>query len=937
MSQNGEVISVRGARTHNLRNLDLDIPRDRLVVITGVSGSGKSSLAFDTLYAEGQRRFIESLSVYARQFIDQMPRPDVDLIEGLPPTISIDQRAGSANPRSTVATVTEIYDSLRVLYARAGTPHCWQCGEAIHPMDPGKMVDLVLSLEEGRRVMVLAPMVRGRKGLHKEVFEKIRRERFVRARVDGNLIDVTYPPELNRNRLHNIEAVVDRIVVREGIRNRLAESIGLAIQHGEGAVIITHEQDGDWHDRLLSTSYACLKCQVSGDELAPRSFSFNSPYGACPECDGLGYRVDFDPDLVIPDPSKSIADGAIAPWRKGKKSGGVRQQHLLAEFLGRHRIDAKKNLSRLSPKQRQCLMEGDGEGFPGVLGELRSRLESARKESVVEALSEYRCQIVCAQCDGARLRPQICAVRFAGKAIHETTAMSVREAAEFFHDNLTSELPDDVVPVAQPLLRAIGARLRFLNSVGLGYLTLDRTADTLSGGEAERVRLATHIGLGLAGVCYILDEPTIGLHPRDNDRLLEALVRLRDQGSSVLVVEHDEAAIRRADWVIDLGPEAGSQGGRLVAMGPPERISENPESITGQYLSGKSVIRFPNRRAVDLKNSLKLFGVRTHNLKAIDVAFPTGALVCVTGVSGSGKSSLVTETLSPALTRKLHATGPKPGPYDRLVGARLVERVIEIDQRPIGRTPRSNPATYTGAFEEIRRVFTQTREARLRGYKPGRFSFNVKGGRCEQCQGQGIRKIEMHFLPDLEVECDACRGARFNRQTLEIRYRGKSIADVLAMQVVDSLDFFENFPAIHRILATLEQVGLGYLTLGQSSTTLSGGEAQRVKLATELARTSTGKSLYLFDEPTTGLHFADVRKLLDVLIRLAEMGNTLVVIEHNLDVIKSADYVIDLGPEGGEAGGEIVVTGTPEEVADCAASHTGRFLKTQFERQNGRV
>ena len=926
-----EHIHLRGVRVHNLRNLDLDIPRNQFVVVTGPSGSGKSSLAFDTLFAEGQRQYIESLSVYARQFLHQMERPDVDLIDGLQPTISIDQRAGIRSPRSTVATVTEIYDYLRLLFARLGDPFCHQCGEPIRQQSPEQILDHLLSLVEGTRMMILAPMVRGRKGQHKDVLAAVRKAGFVRARIDGAVVDMDHPPELVHQKPHHIEAVVDRVVVREGVRGRLSESLNLALRHGEGLVLATYEEkgpgsDSTWHDFLFSTQYACPNCKISYEELEPRTFSFNSPYGACPTCDGLGVRVQFDPELVVPDPGRSFSNGAIAPWR-GASAGAVRKRKSqLREFMSTAGFRWNTPMRKLKPKIFQSLLDGDGKGFPGVLALLDAELAGSASEKNRQRLETFRGHVTCPACDGSRLRPESRSVAVGDKAIHELTAMTIAAARRFF-DALAFE--EDEQPIAEPVVSEIASRLEFLDRVGLDYLTLDRPADTLSGGELQRVRLAAGLGSGLVGVCYVLDEPSIGLHPRDNRRLIDALRNLQTQGNTVLVVEHDEEIIREAEWLIDLGPGAGRHGGRIVAQGTPEEVCRNGRSITGRYLNGDLTIPLPPRRRRTSKSrSLTLEGAATNNLKDVTVQFPLSALVCVTGVSGSGKSSLLNETLARALVRHLGGITPKPGPHTGLRGADQVDKVVQIDQSPIGRTPRSNPATYTGVFDEIRKVFAGTRGARQRGYKAGRFSFNVKGGRCEECQGQGQRKIEMNFLPDLYVVCPVCEARRFNRQTLQILYRERSIADVLDMRVDDAAAFFENFPVIARLLGSLQEVGLGYITLGQSSTTLSGGEAQRVKLATELGRVDTGNTVYILDEPTTGLHFDDIRKLLDVLSRLVDLGNTVIIIEHHLDVIKTADWIIDLGPEGGHSGGYVVAAGTPEQIAALDDNHTGRYLKS---------
>ncbi len=929
-------IRVRGARVHNLQNVDLDIPRDRLIVLTGPSGSGKSSLAFDTLFAEGQRQYIESLSAYARQFLHQMERPDVDLIEGLQPTLSIDQRAGSQNPRSTVATVTEIYDHLRLLMARLGIPHCYQCGTAIRQQSPEEILEELLQMSSGTKVMLLAPMVRGRKGQHREVFGEIRKAGYIRARLDGEIVDVDNPPELNARKLHNIEAVIDRIVIREGISDRLAESIQTAVGHGEGTLIVSHferesedSSEGVWHDVLYSTLYACPNCKISYEELEPRTFSFNSPYGACPTCEGLGCRVEFDPELVLPDLALSLADKAIAPWKADTGGADKEHRHQLIEFLASHDIRWDTPLKDWRPAVMQQFLRGDGREFHGLLILLEQELATATKAASRERLETFRGEVTCPDCGGARLRPEARHVQFAGKAIHEIVALDVQRAAEFF---AAADVHPDDLPIYGPIALEIQNRLTFLSKVGLNYLTLDRSADTLSGGEFQRVRLTTGLGSGLVGVCYVLDEPSIGLHPRDNRRLIEAIRELQQQGNTVLVVEHDREMMLQADRIIDMGPGAGLHGGRIVAEGTPQEICENPASLTGRYLSGSLEIPVPvERRRMVKTRAIAIENATTNNLKGIGALFPLGVLTCVTGVSGSGKSSLLNETFARAVQRRLSGYGPKPGPHDGLRGVNQIDKLVEIDQSPIGRTPRSNPATYSGVFDEIRRVFVETRESRQRGYRMGRFSFNTKGGRCEECQGQGLKKIEMNFLPDLFVPCPACEGKRFNRQTLEVRYRGQSIADVLEMRIEEATGFFRNFPVAHRLLASLSEVGLGYLKLGQPSTTLSGGEAQRIKLATELGRVETGKTLYLLDEPTTGLHFDDIKQLLAVLGRLVDRGNTVIVIEHNLDVIKTADWLIDLGPEGGGAGGHIVATGTPEQIAELDDNNTGRFLRPLLE------
>ncbi len=931
-----EMLRIRGVRVHNLQNVDIDIPRNQMVVLTGLSGSGKSSLAFDTIYAEGQRQYIESLSTYARQFISQLERPDVDHIEGLQPTVCIDQRSGSHNPRSTVATVTEIYDYLRLLMARVGQPHCPACSEPIQQQHPEQILEELLELPEGTKAMILAPMVRGRKGMHREALAAIRKNGFVRVRIDRQVYDIEQLPELVRQKKHDIEAVVDRIVVRPAARSRVAESLQLAVKHSGGSVVVCYEDRDEagasvWRDRLFSTEYACPICKISFDEIEPRSFSFNSPYGACPTCEGLGVRVEFDPDLVVANLDLSLAQGAVVPWKGATSKALERRQEQLAAFMKRSGMDWETPLAQLKAATFERLMRGDGRQFPGVLAILEEEYDQIRRESVREKIDSCRGEVVCGACGGARLRDEARAVRIDGRAIHELTALPVDEAVAVFAE---IDVPERSALIARPLLAEIRGRLRFMQQVGLGYLTLDRGASTLSGGESQRIRLAASIGSGLVGVCYVLDEPSIGLHQRDNDQLIRALRDLQQQGNTVIVVEHDEAMMEQADYLVDLGPGAGHHGGRIVVAGTPDEVRTCSQSKTGQYLSGALKIEVPeNRRRTSLRRSITLDGVTTNNLKSVNVRFPLGALVCVSGVSGSGKSSLVNGTLARAVARKLGIVAPKPGPHTSLRGVSLIDKLIEIDQSPIGRTPRSNPATYSGVFDEIRTVFAGTRDARLRGYKAGRFSFNVKGGRCETCQGQGVQKIEMSFLPNLHVPCPDCSGARFSRQTLAIHYRGQTIADVLAMCIEDAEEFFENFPAIARMLRSLNEVGLGYLALGQASTTLSGGEAQRIKLATELGRTSTGNTLYILDEPTTGLHLDDVSRLLRVLQGLVDMGNTVIVIEHHLDVIKCADWVIDMGPEGGIGGGTVVVAGTPEDVASHPLSHTGRALSPLLKQR----
>jgi len=946
----GEVIRLRGVRVHNLRNLDLDIPRDALVVITGPSGSGKSSLAFDTLFAEGQRQYIESLSVYARQFLHQLERPDVDLIDGLQPTISIDQQAGSQNPRSTVATVTEIYDYLRLLYARVGDPYCYRCAEPIRQQTAEQIVEALAALPEGSKAMIMAPLVRGRKGQHPEAFDAVRKAGLLRVRVDSEVHDLATIQPLAKQKNHTIEAVIDRVIIRPTALSRVADSVQLALRLGDGLVAVALLEDGAesppakngkakdeanksgasagkptevWRDLLFSTQHACPKCGLSYEELEPRTFSFNSPYGACQACDGLGSAVAFDPDLVSPDRSLSLADGAILPWKGAPSEVTAKRRREIAAVAQNHGFRWDQPLETLEPAALQALFYGEGD-FVGILGMVDREFAGAKTPAAIERWERYRGVVLCPACLGARLRPESRSVRVCGLPIHELTRLSVERAQAFFADCQFSE---EQIQIARPILEQVRLRLAFLMNVGLAYLTLDRSADSLSGGELQRIRLASSIGSGLVGVCYVLDEPSIGLHPRDNARLIAALRALEQQGNSVIVVEHDEAIMRAADYLFDLGPGAGIEGGQLVAQGTPAEVCANPASLTGRYLSGAMRIPSSPRRPISAKRAITLEGVTTNNLKDVTAVFPLSALVCVTGVSGSGKSSLVNETLAPAVIRRLGGLSPKPGPHRRLTGVSGIDKLIEIDQAPIGRTPRSNPATYTGVFDEIRKLFAASRDAQLRGYKASRFSFNVKGGRCEVCQGQGMQKIEMNFLPDLYVTCPECQGARWNRQTLEVHYRHKSIADILAMSVSEALTFFENVSVIRRSLESLRDVGLGYVRLGQASTTLSGGEAQRIKLATELARVETGKTLYVLDEPTTGLHFEDIRHLLAVLRRLVDLGNTVIVIEHNLDVIKCADHVIDLGPEGGEAGGLILATGTPEEIAALPENDTGRFLR----------
>ena len=942
-----KAIRITGASEHNLKNISLSIPRDKLVVITGISGSGKSSLAFDTIYAEGRRKYVESLSAYARQFLEQMQKPSVSDITGLPPTIAIEQRSASHNPRSTVATTTEIYDYFRVLFARAGKPHCWVCGKEITSQHSSQIVESILSRPEGTKIQICAPLVRGKKGEHKDIFAHIQREGFVRVRVDGTIYDVRNVPALNKNKKHNIAAVVDRLILKDAIRIRLADSVETALKLADGALLALMQEskadkknggDGKWKETIYSEKFACPKHpQASLEELSPRLFSFNSPYGACKSCDGLGTILEFDPDLIVPDKSVSLENGAIDAWRKGGKRMNIFYNRLVKRFCRKMGISKSIPFNQIPEKYRTVLMYGTipadvkkyGVSFEGVIPNLVRRWENTTSEYVKTRLTSYLSRHPCRSCQGARLRPEAIAVTIGGKSINQLTALNIEKAQTFFK---RLKLDEEQSLIAAAVLKEIKARLKFMFDVGLGYLTLDRMSSTLAGGEAQRIRLATQVGSGLVGVCYVLDEPTIGLHKRDNNRLLGILQRLIRLGNTVIVVEHDEDIIRSADHIIDIGPAAGAHGGELVAQGSLSDITDCEDSLTGDYLSGKKSIALPvKRRRYNLRKCIEVKAAAENNLKNIDVKFPLGVFTCVTGVSGSGKSTLVSEILLKALKRRLYQSRGKPGKHKTLLGTSQIDKVIEIDQSPIGKTPRSNPATYTGAFDVIRKLFSMTREAKIRGYKPGRFSFNVKGGRCEYCKGQGTKKIEMHFLPDVYITCQSCKGKRYNPETLTVTYKGKNIADVLDMRIEKALVFFANFPTIFRILQTLADVGMGYMQLGQASTTLSGGEAQRVKLSSELGKAATGHTLYLLDEPTTGLHFADIHNLLNVLQRLTDCGNTVVVIEHNLDVIKMADYIIDLGPEGGEAGGKVVVAGTPEQIVKNKSSYTAKFLKEKLD------
>ena len=936
-------IVVTGARQHNLKNISVEIPRDKLVVITGLSGSGKSSLAFDTIYAEGQRRYVESLSAYARQFLEQMEKPDVDSIEGLSPAISIEQKTTSKNPRSTVGTVTEIYDYLRLLFARIGRPSCYNCGREITPQTIQQIVDRIMTLPAGSRLHVLAPIIRGRKGEYRKELLDLRKAGFVRARIDGTLRDLADDISLAKNSKHDIEVLIDRLVIRVGIEKRLADSLDVAFKHGDEVAkieVLGDGPDGVKEEILFSQKFACVVCGISYPELTPRMFSFNNPHGACSQCSGLGTTMYFDPELIVPNEELSLAQGAIAAWVK--KSGGHSIRLDVLQAVARHfRVSVDTPFKKLPQRVKDAIFHGtEGEvtfvfekgsrryefkrPFEGVIANLDRRLKETDSEWVREELETFMNVRPCPACQGARLKREALAVRVHGKSIMEITAMSVKEAWALFSALPLTRQEQDI---ARRILKEIVERLGFMTNVGLDYLSLDRTAASLSGGEAQRIRLATQIGSSLVGVLYILDEPSIGLHQRDNARLLETLKRLRNLGNTVLVVEHDRDAILEADHVIDMGPGAGVHGGHIVAEGTPEEIAADPNSLTGKYLSGALEIEIPARRRPGNGWTLAIKGARQNNLRNISVEIPLGTMTCVTGVSGSGKSSLVIDTLYRALAHRFYGSKDKPGLHDTITGWQLLDKVIDIDQAPIGRTPRSNPATYTGLFTHIRDLFAQLPEARVRGYGPGRFSFNVKGGRCEACAGDGMIKIEMHFLPDVFVTCEVCGGRRYNRETLEVHYKGKSIAEVLDMTVGQALEFLANVPAIRQKLETLRDVGLDYIHLGQSATTLSGGEAQRIKLSKELSRRATGKTLYILDEPTTGLHFDDIKRLLSVLSRLADAGNTVVIIEHNLDVIKTADYVIDLGPDGGEGGGRIVATGPPEEIARTRGSSTGEFLR----------
>ena len=924
-----DTIFIKGAKEHNLKNIDIEIPRGKLVVVTGLSGSGKSSLAFDTIYAEGQRRYVESLSSYARQFLEQLQKPDVEYIDGLSPAISIEQRTAGSYPRSTVGTQTEIHDYLRLLYASIGTPHCPGCGKPITRQTSQEIVEQVVNLPAQSPILILAPLIRGRKGEYRELFEKVKKEGFVRVRIDGKVLEIEKPIKLDKNKKHDIEVVVDRLVIKDGVRKRLTDSIETALASGGGLVIIAKGENGAKGDILFNEQYACGDCGISFEELSPRIFSFNSPYGACPGCDGLGNKMEIDPDLVIPDKSKPVID-SVEAWRRGGKGLYLYYRRLMRSLAHEHGFDVETPFKDLPKDIKKLVLYGEGKErgwgvFEGVIPNLERRFRETESEFIKTEINKYMSVLPCPVCNGARLKPESLAVTVSDKNIAQISAMSIKDLKAFMAG---LRLTPTQEKIAHQVLKEILSRLQFMINVGLDYLTLDRRSYTLSGGEAQRIRLATQIGSGLVGVIYILDEPSIGLHQKDNSKLLDTLITLRDIGNTLIVVEHDEATIRKADYIIDLGPGAGEHGGYVIASGTLQDILKSKESLTGKYLRGELKIDVPGaRRPYNDKKMLKITGAREHNLKNIDVEIPLGLFVCVTGVSGSGKSTLVDDILYKALAKKFYRSKERPGEHKRIEGAQYIDKVIVIDQSPIGRTPRSNPATYTGAFSFVRDLFSKLPEAKVRGYKPGRFSFNVKGGRCEACMGDGIRKIEMHFLPDIYVQCEVCKGKRFNAQTLEVKFKGKSISDILETSVEEALILFENIPSVKNKLKTLNEVGLGYIRLGQSATTLSGGEAQRIKLAAELSKTATGRTFYILDEPTTGLHFADIDKLLTVLQALVKSGNTVLVIEHNLDVIKAADHIIDLGPDGGDDGGEVVGIGTPEDIVKNPRSYTGQYLK----------
>ena len=941
---NNNSIIIKGAKEHNLKNINIEIPRDKLVVITGLSGSGKSSLAFDTIYAEGQRRYVESLSSYARQFLGLLEKPDVELIEGLSPAISIDQKTTSRNPRSTVGTVTEIYDYIRLLYARIGVPHCPNCGRVIEKQTIDQIVDTIMDLEEGTRIQVLAPFVRGKKGEFVKQLEGLQKEGFIRIRIDGEIIELSEEIKLDKQKKHNIDILVDRLIIKPDIRNRLAESVETALSHAND--LVTIDIVGK-EEKLFSANYACPDCNISIEELSPRMFSFNNPFGACPECTGIGYLMKMDEDLIIPDKNKTLYDGVKAFGSSTMKKGETMAKMYFESIAKHYEVDIKKPIKKLPREFLDKILYGTGNEkidfefesaagkrkftspFEGVIPTLDRRYRETKSQGMREFYEMYMSNSPCLECNGARLKKEVLSVTVGNKNINELTSMPINRIKDFIN-NLDLNKKDKLI--SEPIFKELNKRLQFLIDVGLEYLTLSRSAGSLSGGEAQRIRLATQIGSGLTGVLYILDEPSIGLHQRDNEKLIETLKKLRDLGNTLIVVEHDEDTMYAADQIIDIGPGAGTHGGNVIAQGTVEEIKQNPNSITGQYLSGRKKIEVPKKRRKSNGKSIEIIGAKEHNLKNINVKIPLGVFNCVTGVSGSGKSTLVNEILYKYLARELNGSNEKPGKCDEIKGIENIDKIVNIDQSPIGRSPRSNPATYTGVFDIIRDIFTGTNEAKLRGYQKGRFSFNVPGGRCEACQGDGILKIEMHFLPDIYVPCEVCKGKRYNKETLEVKYKGKSISDVLEMTVEESLEFFSNIPRIKQKMQTLYDVGLGYIKLGQPSTTLSGGEAQRVKLATELSKRATGKTLYILDEPTTGLHIDDVHRLVDILQRLVDTGNTILVIEHNLDLIKTADHIIDLGPEGGEKGGEVIAIGTPEQICKNEKSYTGKYLKKYLEK-----